>query len=169
MRHTPLVVIAALVLFGWHSPDAVAESSGGPRDEAPALRLSDRPSKLELHFVQRWLEDWRRSAGPVELAVADLRPDGRGAPHLEKAACMDLAAALLELDRRAVLPAPDAAVSFHLERGLRRLARTAVTCLTRRRYAARRALEEARGAFGEAERLLRRYELGAGSLGDLAR
>lgn len=168
MRHTPLVVIAAFVLLGWYSPDAVAESSG-PQDEVPSVRPSDRPSKLELHFVQRWLEDWRRSAGPVERAVAALGPDGRGAPQLDKPACMDLAAALLELDRRAVLPAPDAAVSLHLERGLRRLTRTAVTCLTRRRYAARRALEEARDAFGEAERLLRRYELEAGTLGDLAR
>lgn len=169
MRRILLAVIAAVALFGCPPPEAVAESERRPREESLTLRPSGPPSELERQWIRRWFEVWRSRAGPIERAVAALGADGRGAPRLDKPACMDLAAALLELDRRAVLPAPDPAVSLHLERGLRRLIRTAATCLNGRRYAARRALEEARDAFGEAERLLRRYGLEAGNLGALAR
>lgn len=169
MRRTLLVLVAVVAVVGWEPREGFAGSSGEAGEETLVLRPARRPSKVRLHLMERWIETWRSRGGPLERAVDALDPEGRGAPRMERRVCLDLAGALLELDRGTVLPAPDAAVSFHVERGLRRLTRTAITCITRRPYAARRALEEARGSFTQAARLLERYEVGPGNLGGLAR
>lgn len=169
MRRTLLVALTVVTAVVWQPREGAAAPSEEPGEPSPVLRPARAPSKVALHRMELWHEAWRGRAGTLERAVEALAGNRRGTPRMPEDKCMELAAALLDLDRREVLPVPDSAVSLHLERGLRRLTRVAITCLTRRRYEARWSLEEARKSFAQAERLLRRYELGPANLGALAR
>lgn len=169
MRRTLLVALTVVTAVAWQPREGAAAPTEEAGEPSPVFRPARPPSKVALHRMERWHEVWRSRAGTLERAVEALAGNGREAPRMPEEKCTELAAALLDLDRRAVLPVPESAVSLHLERGLRLLTRTAITCITRRRYAARRALLEARRSFAQAERLLRRYELGPANLGALAR
>lgn len=133
-----------------------------PAEDPPAVRRAPPPSPLERARVMRWHDAWREEAAGLERTfAAAVRAEEAGDDDGLRPHCVALAGALLELDRPRVLPVPDRAADFHVRRALRHLTRAAVTCLTERPYAARHALEQARDAFGQARRVLRRYRLPA--------
>lgn len=136
------------------APPSPPVSPGG----ASALRPASPPTPLERARVRRWLEVWQEEAAPLETAFSEALRSLEAESHGGlRPRCVELAGALLELDRARVLPAPDRAADLHLRRGLHQLARAAVTCLTERPYAARDALRRAAEAFRQARRVLRRY------------
>jgi hypothetical protein len=134
---------------------------------APAVRSAPPPTPLERARVLRWHDTWREEAGALDRAfAAAVRSVEAGEDGALRARCVELAGALLDLERPRVLPVPDRAADLHVRRALRHLARAAVTCLTERPYAARHALEQAGDAFGQAHRILRRYRATAAGPGE---
>lgn len=153
---------AFLLILAWApvpgaaaSPPTDTEATEAAR---PALRAAPPPTELERARVERWDRRWRDEAGDLErsFAAASRAVEAGDYRRLESG-CAPLARALIELDRPQILPVPDRAADLHVRRALRHLARAALTCLTRRPYAARHALEQAADAFAEARRVLRRY------------
>lgn len=149
-----LIFVAGFLVSA--APAAAGEP--GPVAEGPPFRAAPPPSALERAQVERWHRAWRVEAAALERAfdaairAAEARDDRALRPR-----CLTLAGAVLDLDRSRILPAPDRAADLHLRRGLRHVARAAVTCLTKRPYAARYALEQAADAFAQAWRVLDRY------------
>lgn len=121
---------------------------------------AQRPSALEQERMERWHREWRQEAAPLERATATLAALARrpGRPDL-RPPCLDLGRALLDLDRERLLPAPDPAADLHLRRGLRALARAAITCLTERPYAARQAVAEGARSLRQMRAILAVYGL----------
>lgn len=151
--------LAALVAVAAPVPALAAAA----REPEPALVLApaERPSVLEQRRMELWHRTWRREAAPLLGATATLEDLARrpGRPDL-RPSCLALGRALLDLDRERLLPVPDAAADLHLRRGLRALTRAAVTCLTKRPYAARGAVAEGAGSLRQMRAVLAGYGLG---------
>lgn len=163
MRPLPTAALAALVgLVAVAALPAAAAAAGVHEPEpAPVLAPAEPPSALERARMARWHADWRREAEPLLRATSALATLARrpGRPDL-RPPCLALGGALLELDRERLLPAPDPAVDLHLRRSLSALTRAAVTCLTKRPYAARAAVAEGAGGLRQVRAVLARYGLG---------
>jgi hypothetical protein len=157
-------VLAPILLLELLGALPIAALAGKPpvsaADDPPAMRPAPPPSPLDRARVMRWRDAWREEAAGLErtfsaaVQASEARDDDGLRPR-----CVALAGALLELERPRVLPVPDRAADLHVRRALRHLTRAAVACLSERPYAARHALEQARDAFGQARRVLRRYRL----------
>lgn len=152
--------LAALVAAAAPVPALAAAA----REPEPALVLvapAERPSVLEQRRMELWHRTWRREAAPLLGATASLEALARrpGRPDL-RPSCLALGRALLDLDRERLLPVPDAAADLHLRRGLSALTRAAVTCLTKRPYAARGAVAEGAGSLRQMRAVLAGYGLG---------
>lgn len=144
-------------------PHAPAAAPAGPEGGGPPFRVAPPPSALERARIEYWYRVWRREGAAVERSFsAALVAAETGGDRALRLRCVALAGALLDLDRPRVLPVPDRAADLHLRRALRHLARAAVTCLTKRPYAARHALEQAAEALAQARRVLRRYGVAPG-------
>lgn len=150
------VLVTAVVVFvcTLHLPAAPAVAG------ELSLRAARPPSAAERRHMERWHRAWTDEAAPVARAFASLArlARRRGNPDL-RPRCLELSRALLDLDRERVLPAPDPAADLHLRAGLRELTRAAVTCLTKRPYAARHALGEAEARFRQVDLVLGAYDL----------
>lgn len=162
MRRDPRrwLVPTLLLVLAWARPPGALASPPTERPETAGLRLrtAPPPTELERARVERWDRRWREEAGDLERGVATAsRAVEAGDYDRLEAGCSPLARALLELERPRVLPVPDRAADLHVRRALRHLSRAALTCLTRRPYAARHALGQAAEAFAEARRVLLRY------------
>lgn len=155
---TVRTLVVILVSLGTGHPAASASDAG-----EPSLRAARPPSASELQRMERWHRAWREEAALVAQSFASLDrlARRRGSPDL-RPRCLELTRALLDLDRDRVLPAPDPAADLHLRGGLRALTRAAVTCLTKRPFAARHALAEAGDRFRQVELVLRSYGLEPG-------
>lgn len=160
----PLTFLLALVLVAPPAARAIAPAAApGPTEAGedgggPPFRAAPAPSPLERARIARWHRAWREEAATLERSFdAVLRAVARGDDRALPPRCVALAGAVLDLDRPRVLPVPDRAADLHLRRALRHVARGALTCLTRRPYAARHAFEQAADAFAQARRVLDRY------------
>lgn len=155
----PLALVLGLASTLAAVAGASAFAAEEPEDPPPVvLRPAAPPSELERVRMERWRRSWRQEAAALDRAFrAALRTAAEGSDRDLRARCTPLAGALLELDRKRVLPVPERAADLYLRRGLRALTHAAVACLTARPYAARGKLREAREAFRSAERVLRRY------------
>lgn len=158
MRPVPAAALVGLVAVA----ALPAAAPAGAPEPAPRLILvpAEPPSALERARMARWHAAWRQEAAPLLRATSALAAIAQrpGRPDL-RPSCLALAGALLELDRERLLPAPDPAVDLHLRRSLRALTRAAVTCLTKRPYAARAAVAEGAGGLRQVRAVLARYGL----------
>lgn len=162
LPRAPRLTVNLVFLLCWTAVLPLAARPAGAEGAAgggsPTFRRTAPPSDLERARVEHWEEVWRAEAGALEESFeAALRAAETSDDRGLRPRCVALAGAVLELERPRVLPVPDRAADLHLRRALRHLTRAAVTCLTKRPYAARRALEQAAEAFAQARRVLRRY------------
>lgn len=101
-----------------------------PRPQPPAIQLSPAPPSQEgRELMRRWRHELREPLSPVLRAWEGLAHAARETPGSPlTAGCRRLGAALEALGDRRLPPAPDPAVSLHLEETLRLLGEAAGSC-----------------------------------------
>lgn len=164
-RVSAALLVLVLLLVGspaGGAPPKTAEtgSAGTSEPSEPSeivLRPAARPSRIDLARYERWKRVWEDEAGSFDRAFEAALRAAAGTDRDLVAHCSPLAAAILAVDRRRVLPAPDRAADLCLRRALHAAALAAVACLGDRPYAARGKLREARDELACTARRLRRF------------
>jgi len=128
-----ILFAAALLLTAAESPASPPQATTHLEGKGVSIELLGDPAALRRRRLERWLPTYRREMPPLLDAVGRLRRSiGSSTPQIFATACRNLGRALAQLDRDALLPAPEFALHRHLTTALHHLARTATACLARR-------------------------------------
>ena len=141
---------------------SAAEAMSSPEEPRGRIVLGPpRPVDPDrLSRMRTWHPRYRAAMRPIGRALRSVleHPGPADNPRF-LATCMELEDALLGLDRRVMLPAPDYAVTRHVQRALFELGEAASSCISEADRTMRYRLRKAEEALRDTALALRPYRL----------